>query len=60
MLIEVYKLSEERTMEMTEKIYDSVLDILHHAEKENVSTHDAALLLAKSRVEAIGKVKMGR
>jgi len=57
---EVYKLSGERTMEMTEKIYDSVLDILNHAEKENISTHDAALLLAKSRVDAIAKVKMGR
>lgn len=57
---EVYKLNRERTMEVTEKIYDSVLNILKYSEKNNIPAAQAALKLAKSRIEAISKVKSGR
>jgi leucine dehydrogenase len=57
---EVYKLSEERTMEMTEKIYDGVLNILRVSEEKNIATYKAALELAKSRIDIISKVKSGR
>jgi leucine dehydrogenase len=57
---EVYQLTKERTMEMTEKIYDSVLNILKYSESNNIPTQEAALQLAKSRIESISKVKSGR
>ena len=57
---EVYKLNEERTMEMTEKIYDKVLNILRFSEEHSIPTSQAALELAKSRIEKICKVKSGR
>jgi len=57
---EVYKLTVERTMEMTEKIYDSVLNILHYSEKNKIPTAQAALQLAQSRIDEISKVKSGR
>ncbi len=57
---EVYNLTPERTMEMTEKIYDSVLNILNYSEKNNIPTAQAALQLAQSRIDEISKVKTGR
>ncbi|HAW51623.1 MAG TPA: leucine dehydrogenase [Flavobacteriales bacterium] len=57
---EVYKLSAERSMEMTEKIYDGVLNILNLSEEKNIPTSQAALELAKSRIDIVSKVKSGR
>ncbi|MEQ8324310.1 MAG: Glu/Leu/Phe/Val dehydrogenase [Vicingaceae bacterium] len=57
---EVYKLSAERSMELTEKIYDSVLNILNFSEDRNIPTSQAALEIAKSRIDSISKVKSGR
>ena len=57
---EVYKLNRERTMEMTEKIYDSVLNILKTAAKNKIPTVQAALRIAQDRIDSISKLKSGR
>lgn len=57
---EVYKLSHERTMELTEKIYDSVTNILELSAKNKIPTVAAALELAKNRIDQISKIKSGR
>lgn len=57
---EVYKLSQERTMELTEKIYDSVTNILDLSAKNKIPTVAAALELAKNRIDQISKIKSGR
>lgn len=57
---EVYNLTKERTLEMTEKIYDSVLNILSFSRDNKISTSTAALQLAKARIDSISKVKSGR
>lgn len=41
-----------------EKIYDTCLTILNKSEKENIPSQQAAIELAWSRIEAIGKVKL--
>ncbi len=57
---EVNGLSRERSMEMTEKIYDSTLDILKFSKKSGVPTSDAAMKIAQNRIDSIGKVKLGK
>ena len=57
---EVYDLNYERTMEMAAKIYDSTLNILKYSEANKIPTAQAALQLAKSRIDQISKVKTGR
>jgi leucine dehydrogenase len=53
-LINVYSelsvYNRERALEQTRKIYDTTLQILIKAESENITTHDAALQLAKERI----------
>jgi len=52
--------NKERVMASTEYIYDVCLNVLTHAEKNNMSSHEAALALALQRIEDVGKVKLGR
>ena len=52
--------NKERVMASTEHIYDVCLDVLTYAEKNNVSSHEAALALALKRIEDVGKVKLGQ
>ncbi len=42
----------------TEKIYDTCLDILNKAEKENIPAQEAAMQLALKRINDMGKVKL--
>jgi leucine dehydrogenase len=49
---------KEIVYKQTEKIYDTCLDILHKAEKENIPPQQAAIETAKARIEAMGKVKI--
>ena len=51
--------NKERVMASTEYIYDVCLDVLNHAEDNNMSSHEAALALALQRIENVGKVKLG-
>ncbi len=64
-LINVYEeylgsYNRERAYGTAEKIYDTLLNILEVAEKEGVTTHDAARKLAEKRISDIGKVKLPR
>ena len=50
--------NRDRVMAQTERIYDVCLDVIGYAEKNQVTTHKAALDLAVRRIEKIGKVKL--
>ncbi|MEP5613222.1 MAG: Glu/Leu/Phe/Val dehydrogenase [Cyclobacteriaceae bacterium] len=52
--------NKERVIASTEYIYDVCLNVLNHAEKNNTSSHEAALALALQRIQDVGKVKLGR
>jgi len=43
---------------LAENIYDTCLKILNKAEKENVTTHQAAMSLALKRIQEVGQVKL--
>lgn len=64
-LINVYEeylgdYSRDRTYHTAEKIYDTCLEILNLAETDNISSQEAAIQMAESRIEAIGKIKLPR
>lgn len=48
----------ETVMAQTEKIFDTCLGILDKSEKENIPAQQAAIEVAKARIEAIGRVKL--
>ena len=50
--------NREQTYRQAEKIYDTCLNILNVADTDNISAQEAAIKLAKDRIEAISKVKM--
>ncbi|MBV6644715.1 MAG: Glu/Leu/Phe/Val dehydrogenase [Cyclobacteriaceae bacterium] len=50
--------NRERVMTQTELIYDVCLEVINHSEKNNITTHEAAMQLALKRIEMIGKVKL--
>lgn len=50
--------NRERAYAQAEKIYDSTLEILDRAKAENINTQEAAMRVAKQRIDAIGKIKM--
>jgi len=50
--------NRERSYSDAEKIYDACLGILNLADQESISTQEAAIMLAKKRIEAIGNIKM--
>lgn len=64
-LINVYEeyrgnYSRENAYSMAEKIYDTCLEIIRKAEKEKITTHDAARRIAEKRINDIGKVRLPR
>jgi leucine dehydrogenase len=48
----------ELAYQKTEDIYQTCLDLIERAEIEGVTTHQAALQMAKDRISAMGKVKL--
>ena len=50
--------NREKVMDQTSTIYDVLLDVIAHAEKEDITTHEAALALALKRIDTIGKIKL--
>jgi len=48
----------ETVYRQTEKIYDTCWNILEKSENEKIPAQQAAMELAKARIEAIGKVKL--
>jgi leucine dehydrogenase len=52
--------NRKRVFEQAEKIYTTCLNILNLAEKEKLSSQEAAIRMAESRIADIGRVKMSR
>ena len=52
--------NRKRVLEQTEKIYDTCLDILMYADREKLSTQEAATRLAEKRISDIGRLQMTR
>ena len=50
--------NKARVMSQTERIYEVCLEVIEYAEKNDVTTHKAALDLALKRIEQIGNVKL--
>ena len=55
---EVVGYDEDRVMSMTKDIYNTTLNIIEKAEKENIPTYLAANRMAEERIESIGKIKL--
>jgi leucine dehydrogenase len=53
---ELHGYVRERAMGKAEKVYNLTLDIFNTAEKENITTHQAALMLAENRIKEIAKL----
>jgi leucine dehydrogenase len=50
--------NRDRVFEQIELIYQVCTDVINHAESNNITTHEAALQLAKKRIEDMGKIKL--
>ena len=50
--------NRKRSYSDAEKIYDACLNIYDLAEKEGISTQEAAIKIAKQRINAIGNIKL--
>lgn len=50
--------NREKVFEQTERIYDVCTDVINFAESNDVTTHEAALKIALSRIERVGKIKV--
>lgn len=53
---ELLTYNKERAVRDIEKIYDRLLDIYSIAKKEDITTHEAAKVFAKKRIETINNV----
>lgn len=49
--------NRKRVMEQTEKIYSTCLHTLNKASAENISSQEAAIQLAETRINQIGRIK---
>jgi leucine dehydrogenase len=52
--------NRSHVMKQTEKIYDTCLDILKLAERENICSQEAATRLAEKRIHEVGRLQMTR
>ncbi|HCM75477.1 MAG TPA: leucine dehydrogenase [Cytophagales bacterium] len=52
--------NRERVYHHAEKIYDTCLNILNLAEKEKITSQEAAIHLAEKRIAEVGKVRIPR
>lgn len=52
---EIKGYNRKKTMELTEKIYTSTLEIFTKSKRENISTHKAALLEAQKRINKVAE-----
>jgi len=53
---ELLTYNKEKAVRDIEKIYDRLIDIYHIAKTEDISTHAAAKVFAKNRIETINKL----
>jgi leucine dehydrogenase len=54
---ELHGYNRERAMGKADKVYSLTLDIFNTAEKESITSHKAALVLAEKRIAEIAKLK---
>ena len=54
---EIAKYNSEEAYKRTENIYNTTLSILNHAKSHNITTHQAALAVAQSRIDQVRKSK---
>lgn len=52
--LELGTYNRDIAMRMTEKIYDTTLNIFRVANEQGITTHDAALRMAEARIRAVG------
>ena len=57
---EVAGYGRDYAMRHTKHIYDTTLDIFKRATEEKLTTHNAALKIAKDRIASVGRMKMKR
>lgn len=50
--------NRESVMASTERIFDTTLKVLDHADKSGLTPQQSAMDIAKSRIESIGKIKL--
>lgn len=50
--------NRESVMAQTERIFDTTLEVLNHSEATGMAPQQAAMDIAKSRIESIGKIKL--
>lgn len=55
--VELEGYSVERALEKTTRIFDNMLEIFETAKQEDITTNDAALRVAKKRIDILGRVK---
>jgi leucine dehydrogenase len=55
---ELMGFSKETTFEKAEHIYNTTLSILDKSEEDKINTQKAALVIAKKRIEEVGKIKL--
>ena len=55
--VELEGYSKERAMKKVEAVYDNIMEVFTIAEAENVPTYKAAQILAKRRIEVMGKLR---
>ena len=52
--------NKDRVYRQTEKIFDTCLNILNLAEKEKITSQEAAIQVAEKRISEVGKVRIPR
>jgi leucine dehydrogenase len=52
--------NRKRVFEQADRIYDTCLNILNLAEKEKINTQEAAIQMAETRIEQVGRVRIPR
>lgn len=57
---EVAGYGQDYAMRHTRHIYDTTLDIFKRASTENITSHHAAMKIAKDRIENVGRMKLKR
>lgn len=52
--------NRKNVFEQAEKIYDTCLNILHLAEREKITSQEAAIKLSEKRIDEVGRIRISR
>lgn len=56
--VELEGYTVDRALEKATRIFDSMLEIFEIAKRDNIPTNEAAVRMAKNRIEGLGRLKM--